>query len=397
VKSAPTGDQETAEPAAPTVPTGLILRDGTDLRQIKVLPRHEWNRIQNSLNSKERELQQHRLARLERENLHEKSKSIVKNWSNTIAGQRQKKLEARKIREEKEEEERVKIDIEEAKFQAEKRREAIEKAKTTQYYQTDRIKSFHGALLLTEVLKERDAQIELKKQKEAACVGQDAEILEHFKQQAQKAAIEETMKARTRYEEIQKVSAFQKSQAAEKEKERLQAVEDDKKEGQELQRLAKLHEWEQAELEKVRREEKMDIMRAHKEHQVNKEAIRALEAQQDEEDNDEIRLFATAKKRMLKLRKDKEAELFKEVQDHKDRMTKLLAEQLKQKVDDEDERIAKATAEKEAKLAKEVAEKKEKLDKSLADIASHRTKMLDRQKRKELADKEAEFKLLDLR
>ena len=57
-------------------------------------------------------------------------------------------------------------------------------------------------------------------------------------------------------------------------------------------------------------------------------------------------------------------------------MTKLLAEQLKQKVDDEDERIAKATAEKEAKLAKEVAEKKEKLDKSLADIASHRTQMV---------------------
>ena len=69
-------------------------------------------------------------------------------------------------------------------------------------------------------------------------------------------------------------------------------------------------------------------------------------------------------------------QLFREVQDHKDRMTKLLAEQLKQKVDDEDERIAKATAEKEAKLAKEVAEKKEKLDKSLAGIAAHRTQMV---------------------
>ena len=42
-----------------------------------------------------------------------------------------------------EQEERVKIDIEEAKHQAQKRKEAIERAKTLQYYQTDRVKTFH--------------------------------------------------------------------------------------------------------------------------------------------------------------------------------------------------------------------------------------------------------------
>lgn len=39
--------------------------------------------------------------------------------------------------------ERVKIDIEEAKFQAEERRKAIEKAKTLLYHQTDKVKKFH--------------------------------------------------------------------------------------------------------------------------------------------------------------------------------------------------------------------------------------------------------------
>lgn len=58
-------------------------------------------------------------------------------------GQRQKKLEARRQREEEEEEERKKIDVEEAKFQAAQRREAIDRAKTQQYFQTDRIKGFH--------------------------------------------------------------------------------------------------------------------------------------------------------------------------------------------------------------------------------------------------------------
>ena len=35
------------------------------------------------------------------------------------------------------------MDTEEAMFQAEKRKEAIERAKTLLYYQTDRVKQFH--------------------------------------------------------------------------------------------------------------------------------------------------------------------------------------------------------------------------------------------------------------
>lgn len=63
-------------------------------------------------------------------------------------GQRQKKLEAKKVREEIEEEERKQTDIEEAKFQEQKRKEAIEKAKTLQYYQNDRVKRFHVSILI---------------------------------------------------------------------------------------------------------------------------------------------------------------------------------------------------------------------------------------------------------
>ena len=60
-------------------------------------------------------------------------------------------MEARDIREAKEEEERKLIDIEEAQFQATKRKEAIERAKTQQYYQTDRVKGFHVSVILDDV------------------------------------------------------------------------------------------------------------------------------------------------------------------------------------------------------------------------------------------------------
>ena len=66
-------------------------------------------------------------------------------------GQRQRKLEARKLREQKEEEEKKLIDLEEAKYQAQQRKEAIDKAKTQQYYQTDRVKGFHVSIIIQPV------------------------------------------------------------------------------------------------------------------------------------------------------------------------------------------------------------------------------------------------------
>ena len=67
-------------------------------------------------------------------------------------GQRQRKLEARKLREKKEEEEKKQIDLEEAKYQAQQRKDAIDKAKTQQYYQTDRVKGFHvGEIILFHI------------------------------------------------------------------------------------------------------------------------------------------------------------------------------------------------------------------------------------------------------
>jgi len=44
---------------------------------------------------------------------------------------------------------------------------------------------------------------------------------------------------------------------------------------------------------------------------LERAAIRALEQQQEEEEDGEIRMFAAAKKKMLKLRKEKEHQLFK--------------------------------------------------------------------------------------
>lgn len=66
-----------------------------------------------------------------------------------MKGQRQKKLEAKKIREQIEEEKRKLIDIEEAQYREQTRKEAVEKAKTQLYYQTDQVKRLHVGVSIT--------------------------------------------------------------------------------------------------------------------------------------------------------------------------------------------------------------------------------------------------------
>ena len=66
------------------------------------------------------------------------------------------------MREQQEEERRILQDIEEARYQAEKRQEAIQRARALQYAQTDKVKGLQGAVLLSEVLREREQQASIK-------------------------------------------------------------------------------------------------------------------------------------------------------------------------------------------------------------------------------------------
>jgi hypothetical protein len=49
----------------------------------------------------------------------------------------------RRVREQEEEERKKVLDVEEERLAAERRREQIEKAKQLQYYETDRVRTFH--------------------------------------------------------------------------------------------------------------------------------------------------------------------------------------------------------------------------------------------------------------
>uniref|UniRef100_A0A8C4YCH8 Trichohyalin-plectin-homology domain-containing protein n=1 Tax=Gopherus evgoodei TaxID=1825980 RepID=A0A8C4YCH8_9SAUR len=364
----------------------IFLPNGVDLRQVTVLPKAEWVRIRDSVDSAAREAARIHAERKERKDMHLRSKAVVKNWPNTIAGQAQRKLKARKLREEKEEEERKLLDLEEAQFQAAKRKEAIEEAKTYQYYQNERVKGLHVSLLLTEVLKERDAQIEFKKTKPDIYKKKEEEV----EREREKAILKEQEKAYERYMNRQALCRDHLEQIKEhKHQAELDKIEA-KKEGEEIQRLTKLYELEVQRENEKKLEEKREHRRMHCEHVADQDILKAVQEQKQEEENDKIRAHFKAKQSMAKLRREKEAEMNRLMQERRDIITNRLVAQMKQTFESIDERVARDVAEREAEWEKELKEKEEKTKAELKSIAEHRATVAEK-RAKEQHEKQAEL------
>uniref|UniRef100_A0A3P8TR96 Cilia and flagella associated protein 210 n=1 Tax=Amphiprion percula TaxID=161767 RepID=A0A3P8TR96_AMPPE len=346
-------------------------KSGKNLRQVTVLRKAELQRIQDRPSRLKKEKERLREAAEQREALHQQSKEVVKLWSNTITGQRQKKLEAKMIREQIEEEKRKLMDIEEAKYKEQKRKEIIERAKTQQYYQTDRVKGLHRALLLTEVLKERDAQVELKQRQKSATKDADKEYVEMVKSREDEALRQEQEKVKQKKLQRQAAEEDLKNQMKENEKVREQLKLEDKKDGEEIQRLLEQYQLEQRMESGRQANERRNLMLA----QMVRDLLRAINAQKQEAEEEQRKLFLSAKQKMIKLRNEKEKELFREAQMRRERiMGKLTVKQQEEAVSEE-QRIAKAVAEQDAKQAQEQQEKEEKKAEMLKSIAAHRESM----------------------
>ncbi|KAI9530154.1 hypothetical protein NQZ68_004171 [Dissostichus eleginoides] len=360
-----------------------------DLRQVTVLSKREWQRIQDEVNRVNKDKENMKEAAKQREALHLQSTEVVKLWSNTIAGQRQKKLEAKKNREEAEEEKRKMIDQEEAKFQQQQREEAIEKAKTQLYYETNRIKGLHRALVLTEVLKEREAQIELKQKITSASKDVDKEFLDLEKNDIDEALRQEQEKALRKKLEGQAVVGDLKNQMKEREQVREREKIENRKDGEEAQRLLELHHLEQKMEEERQAKLRRNLMHGHLEHVANSDLIRATNAKKQEAEEEQRKLFLSSKQKMIKLRKEKEKELFSEAQMRREwTMNKLTVTQ-QEKTDDEEQRIAKAVVEQDEKLAQRKREEDEKKAAMLESITAHREFMRENKEQKDKTTKQS--------
>jgi len=102
----------------------------------------------------------------EKDTLKELSEARKGTWNNTLEAQRNQREQAKAQRLDDEEEAKCVLDREEASIRATQRQAQIMRANKMLYDQTDRVKSFNSSLLLSDVLQERDLQIDLKRRVE---------------------------------------------------------------------------------------------------------------------------------------------------------------------------------------------------------------------------------------
>lgn len=131
-------------------------------KQVSVLSVEDFLRIRNTIIPPEKEED-------ERKRFDQTLKSISQNkmrqWPDSIEMTKKNKLESRKRVFFEKEMEKRKIDDEEKKFQEIQKRQVIEKANTLLFETQDPVKSFNSKMLLSDVLKERDYQREIKERK----------------------------------------------------------------------------------------------------------------------------------------------------------------------------------------------------------------------------------------
>jgi hypothetical protein len=139
-----------------------------------------------------------------------------------------------------------------------------------------------------------------------------------------------------------------------------------------LEQLQQQLEYENEQLEKIKIQKMRNLKETYEKTIENRLKMKEAERIMDEEENEDIRVYANAKKKMAIMKHERENEIKQKKEEHRERMMAYLGSLLKQQVEDEDFRIAKAVQKQEAKRAQEEHDKELKFKKDLEEIHKHR-------------------------
>lgn len=365
------------------------LPDAADLRKMCIITKTDLNRIHENLNRRQREKDAIQNEIQRKQELAARSAQITKNWPNTIAGARERKLEIKRLREEEEEQRRKLLDVEEEKLAAERRREQIEKAKQLKYYETDRIRTFHSALLHTEVLKERELQLEMKKNLDEMRRNDENDVRQRYQDAENEFNKNEQEKKDQKFRERATLSQYHLAQIDRKQTQLAEEQDRNRQEGEEYRRLAEQHALEHMELERYRKLTQKDVKNMYDKALDDKQKVRQMEKELDEEEDEELRIYADAKKKIARMRREKELQAHQEKQDARDHMIGYLGSLQKRAEADYDSQMIRARIQREAKEMKEEQEKLDKQRKMQDSINQYRHETIKRrQVEKEIEERE---------
>lgn len=335
-----------------------------------VLKRDEWDRLQAALaNDDGRLAETQRMD--ERKRLHEASKESVAGWTNTIAGMRQQKLQAKALREQKEEERRVQLDIEEARYQAEKRKEAIQRARSLQYAQTDKAKGLQSAVLLSEVLRERELQSSIKHERSEALAAYEQELHQHTLRQLEEDERREAEGRMLQKEAALKVAEALVDQATAKREQRRERRAQQLSEQQEIDQRAAQYFEDMQTLRQSQRRQAHELLTSYEQQRQQRDEIDRLKQHFEEEDEKRRLEYVAAKERIARLKKEKELERISDAELRRTTMNTDLTAAAREREEREIAALQRALDEQDEKLRQLEADKQRRVEASIKEIKIH--------------------------
>jgi len=316
-----------------------------------------------------------------RKALHETSKADISTWGNTIEGQRQARLAAKAKRLADKEAAQIKLDVEEAKFQNQLRKQKIRKAKGQMLQQTDMMKNFRSAMLLTEVAQERKDQTDLFAGRRAHNKEMDAQRVERMVQDIREGEEKELKDMKeARLAAMHVAGTNLDEAAAHRDARRKERIENLRMQA-ELDKDYIAYVDEEAQKSAALREKNLTVVRQRKQIDAHARSVKAGVAVLDLADTRKADMAKESKQEMDDEIKARMMKARKEAIKRRE----MLAEQLyvieADKTAEENALIARVTAERYQKMDEIEAAKEIRRQKAVAEILGHRKNVL--------ADKEA--------
>jgi hypothetical protein len=262
-----------------------------------------------------------------------------------------------------EEEKRRQVqDREEAAFQSSERKKAIQRANTLLYENTERVKAFGSKLYLSDVMKEREMQLEVKKYLKDREDANERMWHERTMEGIRRGEEEERKK---KEEALQRALHAKQVQLDQLEEFRVRYVNGkraEKREGELIMSRVEAHiQEEKDEAARLMQEEKERAAKTLRDNRKLQDEKRIAEQQAREDEEKRIMHFADEKERKMRLRAEREAEIAAHKQAIRQRMIDRQVAHLASLRQNENERVAGQVRQAEAKRDADLKAKHDKL------------------------------------
>lgn len=276
-------------------------------------------------------------AEARRRRLKTLSDEKVKKWPNTLQAMRKKKESWKKDRLDAEERARVEIDREEAELQHKLRSEAIQRANSIMYEQTDKMKCLRSQQMYSDVMMEREEQAKERGVMKRWELEKEGAYHKEIMRQVAEGDAREKMEAEARSFKARSIAQSQSEQLGEFRGNYLERLRNEKREGELIQKKA-ISDIEDD--ERVAQEKQLKARMQMKEMQLANAHLKKLKFQDSLKEQEADAKRKAEKERsewLAKERKRLEQQRFDQRQATKQRLIDAAAKELSERINNQNE------------------------------------------------------------